>query len=395
MKANKKGYYGSFGGCFVPETLMPALTELKGYFLAITKERSFRDNYRSLLKEYVGRPTPLTHAENLSGSLGTRLYLKREDLCHTGAHKINNAIGQVLLAKHMGKEWIIAETGAGQHGVATATACALLGLRCRVYMGTDDMKRQALNVFRMEMLGAEVIGIESGSRTLKDAINECLRDWVTHVRTTHYVIGTAFGPYPYPAMVRYFVSVIGREAIGQIRKKEGHLPHVVVACVGGGSNAIGIFSSFLRHPSVRLIGVEAGGLGITSGKHAARFAAGRPGVFQGTRSYILQDDEGQVLETHSVSAGLDYASVGPEHSYLHEIGRVEYTYAGDDEVLDAFTLLSRTEGIIPALESSHALAWVVDHKKELKGQTVIVNLSGRGDKDVAHVREGSSNEHDR
>ena len=395
MKSNKKGYYGPFGGCFVAETLMPALTELKGHFFTITKERGFRDNFRSLLKEYVGRPTPLTHAENLSGSLGTRLYLKREDLCHTGAHKINNAIGQVLLAKHMGKERIIAETGAGQHGVATATACALLGLRCRVYMGTDDMKRQALNVFRMEMLGAEVIGIESGSRTLKDAINECLRDWVTHVRTTHYVIGTAFGPYPYPAMVRHFVSVIGREAIGQIRKKEGHLPHVVVACVGGGSNAIGIFSSFLRHPSVRLIGVEAGGLGIASGKHAARFAAGRPGVFQGTRSYILQDDEGQVLETRSVSAGLDYASVGPEHSYLHEIGRVEYTYAGDDEVLDAFSLLSRTEGIIPALESSHALAWVVDHKNELKGQTVIVNLSGRGDKDVAHVREGSSNERDR
>jgi tryptophan synthase beta chain len=314
-----------------------------------------------------------------------KLYLKREDLCHTGAHKINNAIGQVLLAKRMGKDRVIAETGAGQHGVATATAAALLGLKCRVYIGTDDMKRQSLNVIRMEILGAEVIGVDSGSRTLKDAINEALRDWVTNVRDTYYVLGTAFGPHPYPTMVKEFVSVIGKEAVKQIIKKEGRAPDAVVACVGGGSNAMGIFYPFINDENVRLIGVEAGGLGIYTGKHAARFATGKVGVFQGTKSYVLQDDDGQILPTHSVSAGLDYASVGPEHSFLRDIKRVRYDYATDDEVLDAFSLLSKEEGIIPALESSHAVAYVMKHADEFREKVVIVNLSGRGDKDVDQV----------
>jgi len=387
MKKKETGYYGRFGGSYVPETLMPALSDLKSGFFKYGRSKDFRKNFISYLKEYVGRPTPLTYAGNLSEKLGLKLYLKREDLCHTGAHKINNALGQVLLAKKMGKERIIAETGAGQHGVATATACALLGLKCRVYMGSDDVKRQALNVFRMEMLGAEVAHVTNGSKTLKDAINEALRDWVTNVKTTHYVLGTVFGPHPYPSMVKEFVSVIGKEAIRQIRQKERSLPDAVVACVGGGSNAMGIFYPFLKEDSVKLIGVEAGGLGIETGKHAARFVAGKVGVFQGAKSYVLQNDDGQIMDTYSVSAGLDYASVGPEHSFLKEIGRVKYSYAFDDEVLDAFFLLSKEEGIIPALESSHALAYVVKHAWQLRSKIILVNLSGRGDKDVVHVKE--------
>jgi len=394
MKKEEKGYFGRFGGSYVPETLMPALSDLKSGFYRFRRSKDFHREFISCLKEYVGRPTPLTYAGNLSKRLGLRLYLKREDLCHTGAHKINNALGQVLLAKKMRKERIIAETGAGQHGVATATACALLGLKCRVYMGSDDVKRQALNVFRMEMLGAEVAHVEHGSRTLKDAINEALRDWVTNVRTTHYVLGTVFGPHPYPSMVKEFVSVIGKEAIRQIRRKDGRLPDAVVACVGGGSNAMGIFYPFLKENSVKLIGVEAGGLGIETGKHAARFAGGKIGVFQGAKSYVLQNEDGQITDTHSVSAGLDYASVGPEHSFLKEIGRVEYSYALDEEVLNAFFLLSKEEGIIPALESSHALAYVVKHAGRLTGKTVLVNLSGRGDKDVMHVNEMVSRENE-
>ncbi|MCX8022079.1 MAG: tryptophan synthase subunit beta [Syntrophorhabdaceae bacterium] len=381
----RKGYFGEFGGRFVPETLMGALDELERQFSIHRRSKEFRGILLSYLKDYVGRPTPLYYAENLSGRLGIRVYLKREDLCHTGAHKINNAIGQVLLAKFMGKKRVIAETGAGQHGVATATAAALLGLKCRIYMGTEDMKRQGLNVIRMKMLGAEVEGVVSGSRTLKDAINEALRDWVSNVRDTHYVIGTVFGPHPYPTMVREFVSIIGKETLRQIVQKEHSLPDVIVACVGGGSNAMGIFYPFIRRKEVRLIGVEAGGLGIPSGRHAARFASGKTGIFQGTKSYVLQDEHGQILSTYSISAGLDYASVGPEHSQLKETGRVEYTYATDEDVLDAFHLLSKEEGIIPALESSHAIAYVVNHKDELKGKVVIVNLSGRGDKDVDHV----------
>lgn len=383
MKTN--GYFGEYGGAYVPETLMPALSELKKGFFKHVKSRAFQKEFMHYLAEYVGRPTPLYFAANISRKTGIKLYLKREDLCHTGAHKINNAIGQVLLAKKMGKDRVIAETGAGQHGVATATASALLGLKCRVYMGIDDMKRQSLNVIRMEILGTEVVGVESGSRTLKDAINEALRDWVTNVRNTHYVLGTAFGPHPYPTMVKEFVSVIGKETIRQIIKKEGRVPDVIVACVGGGSNAMGIFYPFIKDEQVRLIGVEAGGLGIATGKHAARFSTGKVGVFQGTKSYVLQDEDGQILPTHSVSAGLDYASVGPEHSFLRDIKRVHYAYATDNEVLDAFSLLSREEGIIPALESSHAIAYVTKHADEFQRKVVIVNLSGRGDKDVGQV----------
>ena len=380
-----KGYFGDYGGTYVPETLMPALNELEKGFLKYVRSRAFQKEYMYYLTDYVGRPTPLYFAANISRKKNIRLYLKREDLCHTGAHKINNAIGQVLLAKWMGKERVIAETGAGQHGVASATASALLGLKCRVYMGTEDMKRQALNVTRMEMLGAEIVGVDSGSRTLKDAINEALRDWVTNVRNTHYVLGTVFGPHPYPTMVKEFVSVIGKETIRQIVKKEGRAPDIVVACVGGGSNAMGIFHPFIEDEKVDLIGVEAGGLGIETGKHAARFASGRVGVFQGTKSYVLQDEDGQILQTHSVSAGLDYASVGPEHSFLRDIKRVKYTCAVDEEVLEAFHFLSKEEGIIPALESSHAIAYVIKHADELRGKIVVVNLSGRGDKDVDQV----------
>lgn len=382
----KKGYYGQFGGRFVPETLIPALEELERNFKRAKKDRDFQKRFNDLLREYVGRPTPLYFARNLTERLGgARIYLKREDLCHTGAHKINNAIGQALIAKLSGKERVIAETGAGQHGVATATGAALLGLKCTIYMGSEDMKRQALNVFRMKLLGAEVREVSSGSRTLKDAINEALRDWTTNVRNTHYVLGTVFGPYPYPELVKYFQSVIGREARKQILEAEGRLPDMLIACVGGGSNAMGLFYAFLKD-NVKMIGVEAGGKGIETGLHAARFAGGSVGVFQGAKSYLLQDKDGNILDTHSVSAGLDYASVGPEHAYLKELGRVQYAYALDEEALDAFELLSSTEGIIPALESAHAIAEAVKRAPELgKDRIIIVNLSGRGDKDVEQV----------
>lgn len=384
---NKKGYFGPFGGRFVPETLIPALTELDRVYKSLKNDKAFQADLEDLRKHFIGRPTALYFAKRLSGELGgAKVYLKREDLAHTGAHKINNAIGQALLAKKMGKERVIAETGAGQHGVATATGAALLGLKCVVYMGTDDMKRQALNVVRMKLLGAEVREVSIGSRTLKDAINEALRDWTTNVRTTHYVMGTAFGPHPFPTMVKDFQSVIGKEAKKQIMKAEGRLPDCLIACVGGGSNSIGLFNTFLKEKSVRMIGVEAGGKGIFPEGHAARFAGGSVGVFQGCKSYLLQDDDGNIQSTQSVSAGLDYASVGPEHSFLFESGRVEYTFATDDEALSAFERLSKTEGIIPALESSHAIAHAIKVAPEMgKDKIIIVNLSGRGDKDVEHV----------
>ncbi|MCX7982018.1 MAG: tryptophan synthase subunit beta [Syntrophales bacterium] len=381
----RKGYYGKFGGVFVPETLMPSIYELEEAFFRWWRSRDFRKEFEGYLKDYVGRPTPLYHASNLSVRCGLTLYLKREDLCHTGAHKIINALGQALLAKKMGKRRVIAETGAGQHGVAVATAAALLGLECCIYMGADDVERQKMNVIRMDMLGAEVRGVETGTRTLKDAINEALRDWVTNVRTTHYILGTVFGPYPYPQMVKEFVSVIGREAARQIWKKEKRLPDVVVACVGGGSNAMGIFYPFLKRKEVTLVGVEAGGKGISTGHHAARFQGGKVGIFQGTKSYVLQDSNGQILDTYSIAPGLDYASVGPEHSFLMESQRVTYTSATDEETLEAFFLTSREEGIIPALESSHALAYVIKNCTRWKDKLVLVNLSGRGDKDVETV----------
>ncbi|HHN64602.1 MAG TPA: tryptophan synthase subunit beta [Nitrospirae bacterium] len=383
---NKKGYFGEYGGRFVPETLVPALEELETAFRGLRRNREFTREFNNLLRDYVGRPTPLYFARRLTEHLGgARIYLKREDLTHTGAHKINNALGQALLAKKMGKKRLIAETGAGQHGVATATGAALVGLQCEIYMGSEDMKRQALNVFRMELLGARVREVPIGSRTLKDAINEALRDWTTNVRTTHYVLGTVFGPHPFPTMVREFQSVIGREARRQILRAEGRLPDYLIACVGGGSNAMGLFSAFLDD-DVQMIGVEAGGLGIRTGRHAARFAGGSVGVFQGCKSYLLQDRDGNVLGTHSVSAGLDYASVGPEHAFLHDSGRVQYTYAKDKEALRAFELLSKLEGIIPALESAHAVAEAVKLAPKLpRDRVIIVNLSGRGDKDVAHV----------
>lgn len=382
----KKGYFGNYGGRFVPETLIPALEELEAAFRKTLKDSSFRKDLRELQSTYIGRPTPLYYASRLTKHLGgAKIYLKREDLAHTGAHKINNAFGQSLLAKAMGKKRLIAETGAGQHGVATATGAAMVGLECDVYMGTEDIRRQSLNVFRMRLLGARVREVTIGSRTLKDAINEALRDWTTNVRTTHYVLGTVFGPHPYPTLVKYFQSVIGRETKRQILKTEGRLPDYLVACVGGGSNAMGLFAPFIKD-KVKMIGVEAGGLGIRSGKHAARFAGGSVGVFQGAKSYLLQDKDGNVLETHSVSAGLDYASVGPEHAFFHDSKRVSYTYATDDEALRSFELLSRTEGIIPALESAHAIAEVVKLAPKLsKKNIIIVNLSGRGDKDVQQV----------
>jgi tryptophan synthase beta chain len=382
------GHFGPYGGRYVPETLMEPLRELEAAYRTASGDPSFQADLAQRLKNYVGRPTPITFAERLTEALGCRVYLKREDLCHTGAHKINNALGQALLARRMGKTRIIAETGAGQHGVATATVCALLGFECIVYMGVDDMARQAPNVRRMHLLGAEVRGVDSGSRTLKDAINEAMRDWVTNVRTTFYILGSALGAHPYPAMVRDFQAVIGREARDQIRALTNSLPDVIVACVGGGSNAIGIFHAFLDDP-VRMIGVEAGGRGPKPGDHAARFHAQGTGVgvLHGTRTYLLQDDAGNVLPTHSVSAGLDYPAVGPEHALLHDRKRVEYSYANDDEALAAFRLLSRREGIIPALESSHAVAWVVREAPTLKGRTVLVNLSGRGDKDLGILEE--------
>lgn len=381
-----KGYFGQYGGRFVPETLMPALMELEDAYLKSKKDKDFQKELACLQRTYIGRPTALYYAKRFSELLrGAKVYLKREDLAHTGAHKINNALGQALLAKRLGKKRVIAETGAGQHGVATATGAALVGLDCDVYMGTEDMKRQSLNVFRMRLLGARVIEVSVGSKTLKDAINESLRDWTTNVRTTHYVLGTVFGPHPFPSMVRDFQSVIGKEARKQILGAEGRLPDYLIACVGGGSNAMGLFHEFLDD-AVEMIGVEAGGKGIETGEHAARFAGGSIGVFQGCKTYLLQDDDGNVLGTHSVSAGLDYASIGPQHPYLKDTGRVKYTYATDDEALAAFELLSRKEGIIPALESAHALAEAIKLAPKLSGdKIIIVNLSGRGDKDVQHV----------
>lgn len=384
---NERGRFGDFGGRYVPETLMPAILELEQAYGKACRDRKFQAELAGYLKRFVGRPTSLYFAERLTKRLGgARIYLKREDLCHTGAHKINNSIGQALLAVRMKKKRVIAETGAGQHGVATATAAAMFGLSCEIYMGTEDMQRQALNVFRMRLLGATVTGVEAGSRTLKDAINEAMRDWTTNVRTSNYILGSVLGPHPYPMMIRDFQSVIGREARKQILALEGRLPDYLVACVGGGSNSIGLFHAFLKDQKVKMLGVEAAGLGIESGKHAARFAGGKPGVLHGTMTYLLQDGDGQVNLTHSVSAGLDYAAVGPEHSYYHDAGRIAYTSATDDEALAAFDLLAREEGIMPALESAHAVAEVVKLAPKLtKRQVVIVNLSGRGDKDVQQV----------
>ncbi len=382
------GYFGQFGGRYVPETLMAALDEFEGAYKKLRRDREFRSELDRVLEDFVGRPTPLTEASRFASLCGGdfRLFLKREDLNHTGAHKINNALGQALIAKRMGKQRIIAETGAGQHGVATATACALLGLQCVVYMGEVDMARQELNVFRMQLLGAEVVPVSSGSRTLKDAINEAIRDWVTNVRTTHYIIGSVLGPHPYPMVVRDFQSVIGRETLVQLRKRTGALPDVAIACVGGGSNAIGLFYEMLKHKSVRLIGVEAGGRSGKLGDHAARFSGGALGVLHGTRSMVLQDEFGQIADTHSISAGLDYPSIGPEHAHLQEIGRVEYYDCSDDLALEGFHKLSETEGIIPALESSHALGWLLRNGTSMRGN-VVVNLSGRGDKDVPQIAE--------
>ncbi|HUH99238.1 MAG TPA: tryptophan synthase subunit beta [Anaerolineales bacterium] len=382
--------FGPYGGQFVPETLMPALIELEREFVAARNDPAFNQEFDTLMASYVGRPTPLTYAKRLSEKLGgAQIYLKREDLAHTGAHKINNALGQALLAKRMRKKRIIAETGAGQHGVASATAAALLGLECVVYMGSVDMARQEPNVFRMKLLGAEVRPVESGTKTLKDAINEAIRDWVTNVRDTHYLLGSALGPHPYPTIVREFQSVIGREARAQMLADTGRLPDAVIACVGGGSNAIGVFSGFVNDEHVELIGVEAGGSGIETGKHAARFgdpSRGRVGVIHGTRTYVLQDEDGQIAETHSISAGLDYAAVGPEHALMRDTERAFYTSATDAEALDAFQVLCHTEGIIPALESSHAVAEVIKRAPQMKkDQIILVNLSGRGDKDLNTV----------
>jgi len=384
---DERGYFGEFGGRYVPETLVEPVEALERSYLAVRDDPSFQAELDRLLRHYVGRPTPVHVAERLSREAGgAQILLKREDLAHTGAHKINNALGQALLALRMGKRRIVAETGAGQHGVATATACALFGLSCHVYMGVEDMERQALNVFRMRLLGAEVCSVDAGSRTLKDAINEAMRDWVTNVHNTYYLLGSVLGPHPYPLMVREFQSVIGREARGQILEMTGRLPDVIVACVGGGSNSIGIFDAFLGDEAVRLVGVEAGGEAIVSGRHAARFAGGSTGVFQGTRTFVLQDDDGNIESTHSISAGLDYAAVGPEHAWLRAIGRAEYVHASDADALEAFQALAHLEGIIPALESAHAIA----HARRLAARlpreaVVLVNLSGRGDKDVQAV----------
>jgi tryptophan synthase beta chain len=382
--------FGSYGGQFVPETLMPALAELEAAYRQAQGDPSFQARLQELHETYVGRPTPLTDARRLSDHLGgATIYLKREDLAHSGAHKINNALGQALLAVRMGKRRIIAETGAGQHGVATATAAALLGLDCLIYMGTVDIERQLPNVHRMRLLGAEIRPVDAGTRTLKDAINEAIRDWVTNVDNTYYLLGSALGPHPYPTMVRDFQAVIGREARKQILQQAKKLPDMCIACVGGGSNAIGLFRAFLDDPGVRLVGVEAGGEGISSGRHAARFSdprLGRPGVLHGTYSYVLQDEDGQVAATHSISAGLDYPAVGPEHAYLRETGRASYTSANDEEALQAFQLLSRLEGILPALESAHAVAQAVKTAPKMTAdQILIVNLSGRGDKDLDSV----------
>jgi tryptophan synthase beta chain len=403
-----RGYFGAYGGRFVPETLVAPIEELTAGYLAARADATFREELDRLLRHYVGRPTPLYEARRLaeiggSGNGGSaarqktdsprnpphvRIFLKREDLTHTGAHKINNALGQALLAKRMGKTRVVAETGAGQHGVATATACALLGLECDVYMGSEDMRRQALNVVRMELLGAKVRRVDAGSCTLKDAINEAMRDWVTNVASTYYLLGSALGPHPYPLMVREFQSVIGREARAQMLEQVGRLPDIVVACVGGGSNAIGIFDGFIEDRAVRLIGVEAGGERIAPGRHAARFAGGATGVLHGTRTYVLQDEAGNIELTHSISAGLDYAAIGPEHVWLRELGRTEYVNVSDSEALAGFQSLARNEGILPALESAHAIAYTTQLVRDVEDGTVIlVNLSGRGDKDVQSVME--------
>jgi len=379
-----QGHFGAYGGRFVPETLMHPLQELEAEYFRAQQDPAFQAELQYYLREFCGRPTPLYFAERLTRELGgAKIYLKREDLLHTGAHKINNCIGQILLARRMGKTRIIAETGAGQHGVATATVAAMFGLKCVVYMGAVDCERQALNVLRMKMLGAEVVPVTAGQQTLKEAINEAMRDWVTNIRTTHYILGTVYGAHPYPLMVRNFQRVIGDEARRQILEKKQRLPDLLIACVGGGSNAMGLFYPFLNDESVKMVGVEAGGEGIAAGKHAARFQGGSLGVLQGTRSYLLQDEFGQVQLTHSVSAGLDYAAVGPEHAWLRDLKRVEYTYATDDQALKAFTELARLEGIIPALESAHAVAEVIRRAPSLgEDQIIIINLSGRGDKDV-------------
>jgi tryptophan synthase beta chain len=381
------GHFGPYGGRYVPETLMHPLQELEAEYERAQRDPEFQRQFEYYLREFCGRPTPLYFAERLTRELGgAKIYLKREDLLHTGAHKINNCIGQILLARRMGKKRVIAETGAGQHGVATATVAAMFGVKCVVYMGAVDCERQALNVYRMKMLGAEVVPVKAGQQTLKEAINEAMRDWVTNVRTTHYILGTVYGAHPYPVMVRNFQRVIGDEARRQIQEKEERLPDVLIACVGGGSNAMGLFYPFLEDQSVKMVGVEAGGEGIEAGKHAARFQGGSLGVLQGTRSYLLQDEFGQVQLTHSVSAGLDYAAVGPEHAWLRDQNRVEYTYATDQAALDAFMKLARLEGIIPALESAHAVAEVIRRAPTMgPNQLVIVNLSGRGDKDVTQV----------
>lgn len=394
LETQDLSHFGIYGGVFVPETLMSPLEELDRAYGEARVDDEFQKELEELLSLFAGRPTPLFHARRFSEHVGYSVYLKREDLCHTGAHKINNALGQALLARRIGKSRIIAETGAGQHGVATATVCALLDLECEVYMGVEDMRRQALNVFRMELLGARVTPVDAGSCTLKDAINEAMRDWVTNVENTHYLLGSVLGAHPYPTMVRDFQSVIGREAKRQILEQEGKLPDLLVACVGGGSNSIGLFYEFLKDEQVRMVGVEAGGKGQDLGQHAARFQGGRPGVLHGTYSYVLQDELGQVSTTHSISAGLDYPSIGPEHAYLRETGRVDYTSVSDQEALAAFKVLSELEGIIPALESSHAVAYCLK-KNELENRLgsrlsdlrVIINLSGRGDKDVEIIRD--------
>ena len=392
LKEKLPDKFGEYGGQYVPETLMPALIELEQAYLTFRDDPDFREELQDLLKNYVGRPTPLTFARRLTEKLGgAKIYLKREDLAHTGAHKINNAIGQALLAERLGKQRIIAETGAGQHGVATATVCALMGLECVVYMGTVDMARQQPNVFRMKLLGATVVGVENGSKTLKDAINEAIRDWVTNISNTYYLLGSALGPHPYPTIVRDFQSVIGAESRRQIMELEGRLPDRIIACLGGGSNAIGIFSEFIPDESVDLIGVEAGGRGLENGAHAARFAdpkMGRPGVLHGCYTYVLQDEDGQIAPTHSISAGLDYAAVGPEHSHLRKIERATYTFATDEEALAAFKTLSELEGIMPALESSHAVAEAIKVAPQMHpDEIIIINISGRGDKDLDTVNQ--------
>ena len=394
QESSPGGHFGAYGGAFVPETLMSPLEELGEAYGEARADEEFQRELEELLHLFAGRPTPLFHARRFSEHVGYPVYLKREDLCHTGAHKINNALGQGLLARRMGKRRIIAETGAGQHGVATATVCALLDLECEVYMGVEDMRRQALNVFRMELLGARVTPVDAGSCTLKDAINEAMRDWVTNVENTHYLLGSVLGAHPYPTMVRDFQSVIGREARRQILELEGKLPDLLVACVGGGSNSIGLFYEFLEDEQVRMVGVEAGGKGQDLGQHAARFQGGKPGVLHGTYSYVLQDELGQVSTTHSISAGLDYPSIGPEHAYLRDVGRVDYTSVSDQEALEAFKILSELEGIIPALESSHAVAYCLKRKElnrilgsDPSDLRVIINLSGRGDKDVEIIRD--------